>query len=144
MTMTPVRYLPRRVASLIRKGVLKRSHGKAAALFCYFEEHEWLLYSGVSTNFPKGYKVQSSPKGHSSHPGKSQAKPPKLQYLFLREFLVLSRSFADCARAHHVWRDSAEAMPSPRTLHRLGTQYLRQYLEYFEKLLAVDHRGKSP
>jgi len=123
----PVQYVPARIMRMARGRELTEKEVYAAAMFCYFEEHNWLLRSGMSTNFPRGYKVQNSAKNFGMKPGKSQARPEG--YDVLRWALIDGLSFAQIAM-RCGWKTS------PRTMHRAGKRLLRDYLVLFARQLT--------
>lgn len=123
----PHRYVPKRVVSMAKGGDLKHEQVYAAAMFCYFEEHQWLLDAGIGTNFPRGHKVQSSMKtAVAKRVGRSVKKPDC--YDILRAGLIDGITFPDLALR-------ANFTASPRTMHRYGRELLRSSLTLFARQL---------
>lgn len=116
----------------MQRGELRRHEVYAAAMFVYFCRNDWLMWS-VGTNFPRGYKVQSSVRTHE----------PMLERVFpkcdlgrnvmtvLEDALIHERSFKDIAR------DGGARI----TRHRAGKELFRQSLGKFADVLkTVDER----
>lgn len=124
----PAKYLTARVVSLARQGKLSREEVRAAAMFCYYEEAHWLDWAGVGTNFPRGFKVQSSLKRSMTPHGDWSVRQPK-GYDRLQWFLIERLSFEQIALR-------AGLAGSKRTLHRKGFLLCRHYLALFAKSLG--------
>lgn len=122
--VVPVRYLPKRIFTLWRQGVLDRKLVYAAAMFCYFHEHEWMLHTGVGTNFPQGYKVQTSVKKSDAGRSISQTRPPEITMNVLLWCLIEGAKFREIAI-----RGGIDG--SKRTLHRAGRDLVRKHLGIF-------------
>lgn len=133
-------YAPKRIHSMMRSGLLQRSEVKAAATFAYFEYHQWLLFSGMQSNFPKGYKVQTSVRNHGMRGGMSQAKPVKWDYDILKWALIEEVSFKDIAYRCLAKRQGKSIRGAKgianRTAHRKGIELFRQSLARFAAALA--------
>lgn len=125
----PWQYVTRRVLSMHRGGDLPRRLVKAAAMFCYFHERQWLLHS-VGTNFPKGYKVQTSvSKPREPMLDHVQEKPSEDVMSVLVMALVEGLNFKDIALRRGV-------TGSRVTLHRAGKHLFRQMLGKFAEHIA--------
>jgi|HubBroStandDraft_5_1064220.scaffolds.fasta_scaffold43786_4 hypothetical protein len=132
-------YAPKRIVSMMKGGYLTRSLVKAAALFCYYEHNNWILFSTVQTNFPKGYKVQSSTKKPAMRQGMSASKPKQWDYDNLHWILIEQVSFQELAlrRLANITAKGSLRVPrktkglSARTAHRRGKELFRQSLMKF-------------
>lgn len=126
------RYIPPRIAKMAKRRELTRTQIKAAGLFIYFEHHQWLLWATIGTNFPRGYKVDTSSAGtRHNRTGQSQRKPEG--YSILRDLLVSELPFADVALR-------AGYRGSRRTLHREGRHLLGKCLDEFCELTKLAER----
>lgn len=127
--MNLIRYTPMRIRRMGLRRELTRHQVKAAAMFCYFEEHQWLLWSTVGTNFPNGHKVDTSAPGtRSMRSGASQAQP--VDYNLLRDALLEAVPFPELYRRH------GGRGVSNREAHRRGKKMLVEALDRFAVLLG--------
>lgn len=124
--LIPGRYVSGRVLVLWRARELTAQQVKAASTFVYNEHHAWVSRS-VGSNFPRGYKVQSSVRTHDVKIGETVAKPP--HYMWLQLLLIEELPFRVVAARFGC-------TGSRRTLHRKGKELLRQLLEETRRFWA--------
>lgn len=117
--LIPGRYVPARVMTLWKAKELTPALVHVAARFCYNEHHLWMVRT-IGTNFPRGYKVQTSVRTHTVKIGLSERKP--LHYSWLVMLLIEDVPFAVVAVRFGC-------TGSKRTLHRKGKQLLVKLLE---------------
>jgi len=123
------RYIPARIRRMGLRKELTRAQVVAAGDFVYFEEHNWLLWATVGTNFPRGFKVDTSSAGtRSVRTGQSQPKPEG--YSVLYDLLIESLPFATVARR-------AGFSGSQRAAHREGRRLLEKHLTSFAVLTEL-------
>lgn len=120
----PFQYVPKRIVKLFASGELNRDEVWVVSQFCYYHERDWLLHT-VGTNFPRGYKVQSSgPITREPNLDSVMARPVGKVYDVLHAALVEGVSFQTLAIAYGMGGVK-------KTLHRSGKRLLRQMLEKF-------------
>lgn len=135
--IVPSNYLSRRVQTLWRAGELKNKHVLTAAMFCYNERAGWIAWCG-GTNWPRGYRVQTSVVVHGMKTMMTERKPPcydRLSWLLTEEL-----PFKDVALRCGV-------TGSKRDRHRKGKQILVQCLEecarFWEGKIQVTEAGSA-
>lgn len=117
--LIPSRYVPLRVLALWKAKEVNAVQVKTSAEFCFYEHNAWVTRT-VGTNFPRGFKVQSSMRTAVVRPGAAAPKPP--MYRWLRMLLIEDVPFKDVAMM-------LGCSGSNRTLHRKGKEMLRRLLE---------------
>lgn len=124
--LIPGRYVPARVLKLWKVKELTPVMVKTAAMFCFNEHHLWITRT-IGTNFPRGYKVQTSVRTYDAKLGSVERKPPC--YDTLVWLLVDEVPFREVALR-------CGFIGARRTLHREGKQILRRSLEECRRFWA--------
>lgn len=125
----PWKYVPKRVAKMYQRHEINAKQLRAAGLYCYLYQLDWLL-TAPGTNFPKGEKVMSS----------MQPKRPWAGSTF--PIHAVEKRYRDVLEAGLIRDVSFKALPgvvggSRITKHRTGRSAFLSALSAFHRVLST-------
>lgn len=130
--LIPWQYVPKRMMTLYNAGEINKLELYACAMFVYFERNDWLMWS-IGSNFPTGYKVQTS----------CTVRDPRLERVFPTHEMdvTMMRVLRDVLIAELPFKQVAFRDGNRITRHRAGKRLFREMLGNFAGVLkGVDER----